>query len=439
MADTDRQEKASLVAFYYAIENGASLTPYENKDLYDDLKKEYPPLDDSWYKSFLKQTKALIKWMGHKEGSVDTSYKYARWGKSGRSDPTIVIPNTKKTDVFDWIWEEIGNDVRKILFNSRKDNWNTADVYLVKSSEESKIIKNIKDIVFGDTAGYASLDINEKEDFLSMKVGSLNRYLAYLLKNKILIGISLKEANPGEESKVTVTNVDTPLEGIQPSHGKFITKMHTYMDLQKEGSTYDFKGNSLTYQAEFSVNDYAKIFKYESKISSVSADATEPRDRVIGVRGGYTDAPARNGSVPEQRMKKIVKKYTGEEINEMIPLNRDFDDDEKDYWVNYLKRIKSDSTILKDLGGFTYNRKRVSEEELIDKMLFHDKQQKRKDEKRSYSVKLRCKLRCLRYINCYIQAQKNKKLHYLLTEIYLASSKIQMDMEDVQGPFIKIQ
>ena len=439
MADTDRQEKASLVAFYYAIEKGASLTPYENKDLYDDLKKEYPPLDDSWYNSFLKQTKALIKWMGHKEGSVDTSYKYARWGKSGRSDSTIVIPASKKTDVFDWIWEEVGNDVRKVLFNSRKDNWNTADVYLVKASEESTIIKNIKNMIFADTRGYASFDNDEKEDFLSMKVGSLNRYLAHLIKNKILIGISLKEANPGKESKVTLTNVDTPLDGIQPSHGKFITKMHTYMDLQKEGSTYDFKGNSLTYQAEFSVNDYAKIFKYESKISSVSADATEPRDRVIGVRGGYTDAPARNGSVPEQRMKKIVKKYTGEDINEMIPLNRDFNDDEKNYWIDYVKRIKRDNTILKDLGGFTYNGKRVSEEELIDKMLFHDKQQKKKDEKRSYSVKLRCKLRCLRYINCYVQAQKDKKLHYLLTEIYLASSKIQMDMEDVQGPFIKIQ
>ena len=77
MADTQLQEEASITAFYYAIEKGATITykgqpatglSVRDESLYQALIEVYPTMPDRWYETFLKQTKVLIDWMGHKEG-----------------------------------------------------------------------------------------------------------------------------------------------------------------------------------------------------------------------------------------------------------------------------------------------------------------------------------------------------------------------------------
>ena len=108
--------------------------------------------------------------------------------------------------------------------------------------------------------------------------------------------ISLKETDKGEP-KITETNISKGFGEIQPSGGEITKDLFTYMDIdgsKGKNGKLDFKGNSLTYQAEFNIGNVLKKYKYESKISSRENHATEPRDLVQGSSGKFVPAKARN-------------------------------------------------------------------------------------------------------------------------------------------------
>jgi len=444
MADTESQEKASITTFYYAIEKGASLDPFspDDKGLVNAIKQIYPDAfsnNNSWYYSFLKQAKALLGWMGHREGSSDASYKYARWGSGGKSDSVSEIPQNKKTDIYDWIWESFTTEQKK-LFGAKpsKDSWNTTDVYLVKSDKEHEI-KNTIDNIIRNQISIDSQDAHE------MELASINRYLAYQTKQKNLIGISLKETDFGDP-KVTETNIQALSNDIQGTDAEITNTdgLKTWMEVieGKGSSGIDFKGNSLTYEAKFNIANYIKKYKYESKVSSLENHATEPRDLVIGASGKYTTASARNGSVPVPKMSKIVKKYSGEDINYNIPgKTEDFSKEQIEYWQKYFLELKQDATIKKTFGKLSIqlNGKTATytPKDFIAVCAKIDSTYKSKT--LGFPLKFRSKLRILRYIKCFVKAQKEGNFNDLIAEMYFASAKVNMTDEDLSGPFIKIQ
>jgi hypothetical protein len=422
--ETDLFEAASIVTFYYAIEKGSDLTPNQDLDLYNDLKTEFPNMDSEWYTGLLKQAKALLKYLGHSEGNKDSSWKYARYGGK-----TKTIPNNKSTDIYDYIWNSFNRDQQKI-FTSKKDSWNTTDVYMIKSSDETKV-KQMVDILkkeFSDAA-------IAPEIF----VGTINAYLSKLLKSKTLLGISLKKPTKAEpESHVYETNLDVGPDGIEVHEGNIIGDMFTYMEITKRGGESDFAGNSLTFEAQFKAGKYIKRYFWESKVSSAAAHATEPRDRVPNNRGKYVNATARNGAIPAPKMADLVKKYTGEDINYNIPLSGKFTDQHLKYWQNYFSSIITDRTISKDFGKISYMGKSCSPEEFIQKAFMLDDLSPNPTGK-NFAVKLRSKLRILRYIKMFIEAKKKGKLAELVTHAYFLSSKMNISQADLSGPFIKVQ
>ena len=422
--ETDLFEAASIVTFYYAIEKGSDLTPNQDLDLYNDLKTEFPNMDSEWYTGLLKQAKALLKYLGHSEGNKDSSWKYARYGGK-----TKTIPNNKSTDIYDYIWNSFNRDQQKI-FTSKKDSWNTTDVYMIKSSDETKV-KQMVDILkkeFSDAA-------IAPEIF----VGTINAYLSKLLKSKTLLGISLKKPTKAEpESHVYETNLDVGPDGIEVHEGNIIGDMFTYMEITKRGGESDFAGNSLTFEAQFKAGKYIKRYFWESKVSSAAAHATEPRDRVANNRGKYVNATARNGAIPAPKMADLVKKYTGEDINYNIPLSGKFTDQHLKYWQNYFSSIITDRTISKDFGKISYMGKSCSPEEFIQKAFMLDDLSPNPTGK-NFAVKLRSKLRILRYIKMFIEAKKKGKLAELVTHAYFLSSKMNISQADLSGPFIKVQ
>jgi len=445
MADTERQEKGSITTFYYAIEKGASLDPFspDDKGLLNALRVEYPDAflnNNKWYFSFLKQARSLLEWLGHREGSTDTSYKYARWGSNGTSDAVSSIPANKKTDIYDWVWDSFTVEQKK-LFGSRpsKDSWNTTDVYLVKASKEREIMDTINHVV-KDPVLFDSADAHE------MELASVNRYLAYLTRNKELIGISLKETDYGDP-KVTETNIKSLSEDIQVTNASITNTegLKTWMEvIEGKGSSgvTDFKGNSLTYEAQFNIGNYIKKYKYESKVGSLDNHATEPRDLVIGASGKYTTAAARNGSVPVPKMAKIIEKYSGESINYNIPgSGQEFTNSQIQYWQNYFEEVKRDTTIKKTFGRLTIQSMgqttTYSPEDFIAVCANMDRVQRSKTT--GFPLKFRSKLRLLRYIQSFIKAKADGRLDEIIAEMYFASSKINMTDEDLSGPFIKIQ
>jgi hypothetical protein len=424
MAETDLFEAASIVTFYHAIEKGADLTANQDLDLYNDLKTEFPNMDSEWYLGLLKQAKALIKYLGHNQGSKDSSWSYARYGGK-----TKTIPATKTTDIYDYIWSSFNRSQQQI-FTSKKDSWNTTDVYMVKSSEE----KTIKDMI--------DLLKNEFSDGTTAPevfVGTVNAYLSKLLKEKTLIGISLKKPTRAEpESHVYETNLDVGPDGIEVHEGDLIGEMFTYMEIKKRGGENDFAGNSLTFEAQFKAGKYIKRYYWESKVSSTAAHATEPRDRVPNNKGKYVNATARNGAIPSPQMEKLVKKYTGEDINHNIPLNSKFTEAHLKYWQTYFKYIIDDNTVSKDFGDISYMGKKCTPEDFIQKAFMLDSQSPNPSGK-NYAVKLRSKMRILRYIKMFIDAKKQGKLAELITHAYFLSSKMNISQADLSGPFIKVQ
>jgi hypothetical protein len=423
-AETDLFEAASIVVFYHAVEKGADLTPNQDLDLYNDLKTEFPNMDSEWYLGLLKQAKALIKYLGHSEGNTDTSWKYARYGGK-----TKTIPAGKSTDIYDYIWSIFNKDQQKI-FTGKKDSWNTTDVYMVKASDESKIKQMVDHLKDEFSDGTTSPEVF---------VGTVNAYLSQLLKKKSLLGISLKKPTKAEpESHVYETNLDVGPDGIEVHEGDIIGEMFTYMEITKRGGENDFAGNSLTFEAQFKAGKYIKRYFWESKVSSVSAHATEPRDRVPNNKGKYVNATARNGAIPAPKMEELVKKYTGETINYNIPLNGKFTEQQMKYWQEYFADIVQDRTIKKSFGNISYMGKPATPEEFIQKAILLDDQSPNPSGK-NFAVKLRSKLRILRYIKMFIEAKRQGKISELITHAYFLSSKMNISQADLSGPFIKVQ
>jgi hypothetical protein len=270
-------------------------------------------------------------------------------------------------------------------------------------------------------------------------VGTVNAYLSQLLESKTLLGISLKKPTKAEpESHVYETNIDVGPDGIEVHEGDLIGDMFTYMEITKRGGDNDFAGNSLTFEAQFKAGKYIKRYFWESKVSSTAAHATEPRDRVANNKGKYVNATARNGAIPAPKMAELVKKYTGEEINYNIPLNGKFTATHLKYWQDYFSDIVSDKTITKDFGKISYMGKVCTPEEFIQKAFLLDDQSSNPSGK-NFAVKLRSKLRILRYMKMFIEAKKDHKLAELITHAYFLSSKMNISQADLSGPFIKVQ
>ena len=451
MADTERQELASITAFYYAIEKGANLGTLQepainlqdrDEELYKALLSVYSDMETRWYRAFIKQAIVFIKWLGHTQGSTDTSYKYGRFGSSSIDS----IPSSKTSTLGDWMWDNLTKDQKKLYgSNPKKDSWNPMDVYIVKKSDEQGIKDEIKEACCENRIG------ENVESAAIMEMQSLNQYLAYYTNKHTFIGISLKETDYGDP-KVTENNLKNDFNHIHTSCGMITRKLNMSMTvLGAKGKTakLDFKTNSLKYDASFNIANYEKQYTYESKISSVENHATEPRDRVKGARGGFTTANARNGAVPAPKMAQIVKKYSGQAINANIPLKGNFTETDKKEMVKLLNSIKTggDTTAVEKPFEFNIHLDKqggkwfsdLSAKEYMDKLVEIDNTFKKKTDK--FPKAVRSKLRAARYILMFQKAEKEseEKLSELIAEIYFSSAKINISKNDLSGPFIKIQ
>ena len=466
---TAKQEKASLIAFYYAIEKGSNLGTLENpatgaqsrdEHLYKALLEVYPDMlgtnsnkpDFRWYTAFIKQAIVFIEWMGHRQGISDSSYRYGRFG----SKTIKGIPSSSTSEIGDKIWDDFFTKEQKKLFGSgspKKDSWNPMDVYVVKKSDEDGLIKEME-----ESCCFEDRIAPDEEAAAMMEVQGLNHYMAYYAKKRRFVGVSLKETDSGNP-KVTETNLEKTFDHIEHSCGMITKKLNMNMTLlgSKTGTKggqiidkgMDFQTNSLKYEGQFVIGNHLKNYSYESKISSVENHATEPRDRVTGARGGLTDAKARNGSVPVPRMAKIVKQYSKQDINEHIPLKGNFSTQDKAAMVKLLTDIKKGGGQTQVQSPFAFNihlnRKadkwwsNMSAKDYVDKLVELDDEYPKKTDK--FPKALRSKFRAARYIYMFQEAERdsNHTLSQLIAELYFASSKINISPKDLSGPFIKIQ
>ena len=423
----EEQEKCSIIATYYAIEENANLEPDEDKDLKSVFTQVYPNMPEDWYVTFLNQAQAIKNKIG------DNNWKYG-WYDGTQGWASGIMPNNKVSYIMGAIWD-VFTEKQKKVFGGQKDSWNTADVFVVNTQMEKEILKQVK------------IYQKDFEDFTPPQIfiGTLNAYLSELVKNNDLIPISLKKQTKNAPVKVTETNVDdVPVEGLKPFDGEFLAKPYSYFDIVNRGSKLNFTGNSLFYKASVKIGNYPYFYQIEQRLQGKSSKA-EVKDLVVkGDKGKRGPADAQTGNVPMPQFKALVKDYTGEDYDHNIPAIGTKIDEE--YWSDYLETIykQAQEKLDFDFGGFTIFGKKYNPKEFMEFAIRLDNLSDKKIKilynmnKNAFSAKLRNKLRHLRTIKAILKAQKKNKLSEFLMIIYFRAAKMNITDKDLVSPFLKV-
>ena len=169
--ETAKQENASRVYFESWIEKGRE-PPFKA------IETVYPNVDDEWMDAFKAQAIILKKWLGNNRG-----YEYSR--DSG------IMPFVEGL-------------AKKYAGVVTKDNWNPADIYIVRKNKKNDIVTKLDKI--------KSLpNKNAARDFL-------NETMRRHFSTRDLVGISLKKVDPKkvkiEESNTKVTTKTSDIKII---------------------------------------------------------------------------------------------------------------------------------------------------------------------------------------------------------------------------------
>lgn len=430
---TSLQEQCSIIAMYYAIDKGADTRALMDLDLKNTLYSTYRGINTDWYTTFLEQAEAVKDYLGVR--GQDVSYKYG-WFDGSPGWNINKIPSSKVTSIVTDIWDVFTREQRD-LFGNKKDSWNTADVYIVKASKESEILREVREFhrLFSESTS--------PEIF----VGVLKTYMSKCLKNKWLIPISLKKRTSGVRVTAKENNVDDyPIGSLTVMEASFDEDPYSYFEIEDRGEL-DFKGNSFKYKASFTVGSYKQKYQIEQRMQGAGSKQ-EVKDIVATTSGNYKAASAQTGLVPAPKFSAMILEYANEEYNHNIPnVNSSFTDREKDYWKNYLKEIYSDNTFsgvnfgtLKIMGT-QYTPEDFMEVAIgIDDLTDAQVRSSYGVSKGDYSAKLRNKLRHLRFMKAFINAKKrgDEVFGKFICEIYYRAAKMNMDESELSGPFVKI-
>ena len=469
---TEKFEKATLLSFYYVIKEGAPYAPLD-KDTYEKIQKspkqykpnnlseematemliEYPDMNyEKWYLGILRGSEALNEKLGYSEGHKDKCWSYAHFGSKAGLSPVKRIKES--TDILDWVWNNFDKKMQD-QFDGKKDSWNTADVYMVKTAKIAEIKQGMK----------KALCIGEHNNHLLQDVGwclgvaEVNTYMSKLLEQQKLLPLSLKQATGGVKVKIKPNNLSQDPDGVEGLQGEIETPLRDIMAIVREDNKWGknvpaFGANSLTFTGSFQQGEIGIKYKYESKISSNENHATEPRDMVMNNKSKYVQANARNGAIPAPRMAELVYEYTGDQINDHIPMNRKLSSNEIDYWSDELGKLTGGRGNKMDWGGrftpFSVEGVQKTKKEFIQIASILDGGKPfsggkfstpdgKENRPANFDGEFRSKLRLLRYIKMIQNASDKGRLGELLATMYFLSSKINFKQGQLSGPFWKVQ
>ena len=379
--ETKKQENGSRIVFESVIEKGKFPTT-------SFIEKVYPDVPAKWVDTYRLQSEALKKYLGNNKG-----YIYSR--------DEGIMP----------FIESLAN---KNMGVSKKDAWNPMDIIIVKRLGEKKIKAEIDKIA--KTNGLAPKD----------KLIKLNLYMKVLLKEKVMIPISLKEIKAGvKEASIDESNVSAKSKGV-----KFKLIPNTLMcdlDITKPPL---FDTGEFTFK--MSVDDeivkvQIRSFRYSKPSTVIQTDLT-PLGRQSGAKLGKTASDAIKeflGRVGLERPKSPTQ-------DNMIAVDGKFTVGQIDFWDKFYKRIK-DIKIEKQRvnwdAPFELGRQNVTFKRIIEYCLDN------KDKDRNVLGRLFSKLVTLRHIKIYQSISQKKKFDEWLSVLYYGAKK---EFSDTNGPFIKI-
>ena len=300
--ETAQQENGSRLFLESVIEKGV-----EPSD--KDMMKIYNKYSLEWKLTYRKQVDAVKSYIGTQKG-----YEYSR-------DKGIMpyIENIAKTDC--------GVAV--------KDRWDPMDIVMVKKSMRKTVEGTIRELT--------NMEGMSKESNLLI----LNAYMREALKDKILIGISLKaiklnkkkanmELANMREDKSSRINIE-PIDGSLKCTLTLGRKANYLFDTGELG--FDLKTES---GAE--IHGQTRSFQY-SKARNVSQTDLTPKGRDAGAKLGKVSSVA----LDEFLQSNNLERPPSASRHPHIPLVGQWKDNDKKYWIDLYDNLK-DSSYKIDFG-----------------------------------------------------------------------------------------
>lgn len=402
--ETAKQENGSKVYFRKVIESTKSPTESE---LFSEVTKVYPDLAKNaslreiWMSTYAKQGAALKKYLGNNKG-----YNYSRDERDG----------------FMTFIEDIAKGRCGV---KTKDNWDPADIYMVRASKERAIRKHID-------------EITKASDEMA-NIYSLNSYMRELIVSKDLVPVSLKAisktkatadlelsnmGSKGKQKEISFENI-----GPLKCYLNFGTNIKTPTEIDNGEIAGQFKaGESI-------VNWQTRNFNMSTPRGGVQTDLT-PTGKDAGAKIGKASADAIDDFFSKNYSKLGIVRPVNAGKDPHIPEVGKWTKETRKYWVDFQKELSKFKVNGKpiDFGGLEvkYKNKTVSKnswENVLDYCI-------REEESTRYAAgRLSSKLTCLRWAYAWALIEKKNLMEEWLKTLYYGAKK---EFRDTNGPFVKI-
>ena len=388
--ETAKQENGSRVFFESVIEKNK--IPSEK-----DMKKVYDGYNESWEETYQKQTAALKKFLGSKKG-----YEYSR-------DKGIM--------------PYIEGIAKKECGVSVKDRWNPMDIVLVKKNMQKVVEGTIKELT------------NIKGMTKDSKLEILNAYMREALKEKVLVGVSLKAI----AAKKKVASAET---ANMAGKGNARTTIDYDPGSLKCDLTLGKKANYLFDTGELGfdlktesggkIHGQARNFQYSQARNVIQTDLT-PKGKDAGAKLGKVSSIALDGF-----LKGIgLERPPSASKHSKIPAVGKWTQQDLDYWISLFDSIKNAK-----VGGspIDFSQIAVYQDGLLLAKGFEnvirfaiDYETEEKD--RSTAGRFSSKLIALEWAKIWVEIDKKGKLREWCTALYYGAKK---EFSSKNGPFLKI-
>ena len=385
--ETANQENGSRVFFESVIEKGKEPSAKE-------MLKVYDGYNIGWKITYRKQVDAVKSFIGSQKG-----YEYSR-------DKGIMpyIENIAKSDC--------GVSV--------KDRWDPMDIVMVK--------RNMKRVVEETIRELTNMEGMSKESNLLI----LNAYMREALRDKILIGISLKAIKTNKrKANVELANMrgdNSTRINIEPIDGS----IKCTLTLGKKAN-YLFDtgelGFDLKTETGAEIHGQTRSFQY-SKARNVSQTDLTPKGRDAGAKLGKVSSVALDEFLQSNNLERPPSASRHPHIPEVGKWN----DTDKKYWIDLFNKLKNSSYKI-DFGDISVYENNVTIgntfEQILDKSIEYEKE----NMNRSSAGRFSSKLISMEWAHIWSELSSKGKLKEWCTVLYYGAKK---EFSTKNGPFLKI-
>ena len=385
--ETANQENGSRVFIESVIEKGVEPSAKEMLKVYDGFNLQ-------WKITYRKQAAAVKGYIGSQKG-----YIYSR-------DSGIMpyIENIAKTDC--------GVSV--------KDRWNPMDIVMVK--------KDMKNVVEGTIRELTNIDGMNKPANLIL----LNAYMREALRDKILIGISLKAIKENKKTaSVELANMQgdnaarvniNPIDGSVKCTLTLGKKAPFLFDTGELG--FDLKTES---GAE--IHGQSRNFQYSKARNVVQTDLT-PKGKDAGAKLGKVSSVALDTFLEGVGLRRPISASK----NPHIPAVGEWKESDKKYWIDLYNELKR-SRFKIDFGEVAVYENNVRIGETFEKVLDKAIEYESTEADRSSAGRFSSKLIALEWAKVWSDLSEKGKLEEWGRILYYGAKK---EFSSKNGPFLKI-